>query len=70
MVNVLAEETREAQLEHIKALAARARAVAEFEERYVRALLAATGGNASEAARRAQMDRPYLLELKRRHGLG
>ena len=30
MVNVLAEQTREAQLEHIKALAARERAVAEF----------------------------------------
>jgi DNA-binding NtrC family response regulator len=48
---------------------AKARAVAEFEERYVRALMSATGGNASEAARRAQMDRPYLLELLRKHGL-
>ena len=48
---------------------AKARAVTVFEERYVRELLAAAGDNASEAARRAQMDRPYLLALLRRHGL-
>ena len=32
-------------------------------------LIQACGGNASEAARRARMDRPYLLGLLRKHGL-
>jgi DNA-binding NtrC family response regulator len=48
---------------------ARARAVAAFERRYLRKLTEACGGNASEAARRAKMDRPYLLGLLRKHGL-
>ncbi len=48
---------------------ARARAVAEFERAYVAALLARTEGNASEAARLAKMDRPYLLSLLKRYGL-
>ena len=33
------------------------------------ALIETTGGNASAAARAANMDRPYLLSLLRRHGL-
>jgi DNA-binding NtrC family response regulator len=48
---------------------ARARAVAAFERRYLRELTEACNGNASEAARRAKMDRPYLLGLLRKHGL-
>jgi DNA-binding NtrC family response regulator len=48
---------------------ARAHAVAAFERSYLRRLSAACGGNASEAARRAKMDRPYLLGLLRKHGL-
>jgi DNA-binding NtrC family response regulator len=48
---------------------ARAHAVAGFEKAYLRRLTAACGGNASEAARRAKMDRPYLLGLLRKHGL-
>lgn len=48
---------------------ARARAVSAFEQRYLRQLTEACGGNASEAARRAKMDRPYLLGLLRKHGL-
>jgi DNA-binding NtrC family response regulator len=48
---------------------ARARAVASFERAYLQQLAAACGGNASEAARRAKMDRPYLLSLLRKHGL-
>jgi DNA-binding NtrC family response regulator len=48
---------------------ARAHAVAAFERSYLRRLTAACGGNASEAARRAKMDRPYLLGLLRKHGL-
>ncbi len=48
---------------------ARAKAIAAFEESYARALMARCEGNASEAARRAGMDRPYLLSLLRKHGL-
>jgi DNA-binding NtrC family response regulator len=49
--------------------AARAEALAAFERRYLLHLIEATGGNASAAARAANMDRPYLLTLLRRHGL-
>jgi len=49
--------------------AARAEALAAFERSYLRKLIDATGGNASAAARAANMDRPYLLSLLRRHGL-
>jgi len=48
---------------------ARRRAVDAWSTRWLGRLLAACKGNASEAARRAQMDRPYLLSLLRRHGL-
>jgi DNA-binding NtrC family response regulator len=48
---------------------ARAKAIAAFEESYARALMSRCDGNASEAARRAGMDRPYLLSLLRKHGL-
>jgi len=47
----------------------RAHAVAAFERSYLRQLMDACGGNASEAARRAKMDRPYLLGLLRKHSL-
>jgi DNA-binding NtrC family response regulator len=49
--------------------AARADALAAFERAYLRKLIDATEGNASAAARAANMDRPYLLSLLRRHGL-
>jgi DNA-binding NtrC family response regulator len=49
--------------------AARAEALAAFERSYLRRLIETTGGNASAAARTANMDRPYLLSLLRRHGL-
>ena len=48
---------------------ARARAIASFERVYLKQLLEGAGGNASEAARRAHMDRPYLLTLLRKHNL-
>jgi DNA-binding NtrC family response regulator len=48
---------------------ARARATAAFEQGYLASLLEACGYNASEAARRAKMDRSYLLGLLRKHGL-
>jgi DNA-binding NtrC family response regulator len=49
--------------------AARAQALTAFERGYVAGLIGQSGGNASEAARRAQMDRAYLLTLLKRHGL-
>jgi transcriptional regulator with GAF, ATPase, and Fis domain len=48
---------------------AKAEAVAAFERNYLSALLAASSDNVSEAARRAQMDRPYLIALLKRYGL-
>ena len=48
---------------------ARALAINEFEAAYLRQLIEACEGNASEAARRARMDRPYLLGLLRKHSL-
>ena len=48
---------------------ARAEALAVFERSYLRRLIETAGGNASAAARTANMDRPYLLSLLRRHGL-
>ena len=41
----------------------------DFERRYLTAMLEATGGNISEAARRAGIDRVYLLRLMGRYGL-
>ncbi len=48
---------------------ARAKALTTFERHYLTTLIEAAGGNASEAARRAEMDRPYLLSLLRKYGL-
>jgi DNA-binding NtrC family response regulator len=50
--------------------AAKAAATAEFERRYLERLWAAAGGDGIRAAARlAQMDRSYLSELLRRHGI-
>ncbi|MEM9073285.1 MAG: sigma 54-interacting transcriptional regulator [Myxococcota bacterium] len=48
---------------------ARRRALEHFEREYLEALLAHHGGNVSQAARSAAMNRPYLYRLLRRHGL-
>ena len=44
-------------------------AVDTFERTFLTSLLARAGGNLSEAARQAQMDRVYLTRLLRKHGL-
>jgi two-component system, NtrC family, response regulator GlrR len=48
---------------------ARQRALDRFERTYVEALLERHGGNVSQAARAADMNRVYLHRLLRRHGL-
>lgn len=48
---------------------ARREVLEAFELRYVTHLLEATNGNVAAAARKAQMDRTYLIKLVQRHGL-
>jgi DNA-binding NtrC family response regulator len=48
---------------------ARSEVLAAFEQRYLPQLLASTQGNVSGAARRASMDRSYLIKLLEKHGL-
>jgi DNA-binding NtrC family response regulator len=49
--------------------AARNVVLERFEAEYLARLLADTNGNVSLAARRAQMDRSYLIKLLQRHRL-
>jgi DNA-binding NtrC family response regulator len=42
---------------------------AEFERRYVKWLLERHAGNISAAAREAKMDRKYLHDLAKKHGM-
>ncbi len=48
---------------------ARAEVLGAFEQRYLPHLLASAQGNVSGAARRASMDRSYLIKLLEKHGL-
>ena len=48
---------------------ARSGVLEDFERCYVTRLLSDAGGNVALAARRAQMDRTYLIKLIQRHGL-
>ncbi len=49
---------------------AKANAVAEFERSYVRAMLARTGGNISQAARLSKQERSAFGKLVRKYKLG
>jgi DNA-binding NtrC family response regulator len=48
---------------------ARSEVLSAFEQRYLSQLLEGTQGNVSGAARRASMDRSYLIKLLEKHGL-
>ncbi len=48
---------------------AKAKVVEQFERHYLQALMTECQNNASEAARRADVDRVHLLKLLRRYGL-
>jgi DNA-binding NtrC family response regulator len=48
---------------------ARSEVLSAFEKRYLARLLEGTQGNVSGAARRASMDRSYLIKLLEKHGL-
>jgi DNA-binding NtrC family response regulator len=49
---------------------AKARVTEQFEREYLKAILERSQGNVSQASREAKMDRSYLVELIRKHGLG
>ncbi len=48
---------------------AKAQAIAAFDKAYLSRLIEGCDHNVSEAARRAKMDRPYLIGLLKRYGL-
>ncbi len=57
------------QLSDLSFRDAKQRMVDAFERQYILRLLDRAGGNVRQAARDARMDRSYLMELIRRHGL-
>jgi DNA-binding NtrC family response regulator len=59
----------EAAAEVVPYKRARADAIDQFERSYLSTLVDSCGGNVSEAARQAKMDRAYLWTLLRKHGL-
>jgi DNA-binding NtrC family response regulator len=48
---------------------ARAKVLQDFEAEYLKRLLDSTGGNVSHAAKKARMDRSYLIKLLQKHAL-
>ncbi|MEZ4226470.1 MAG: sigma 54-interacting transcriptional regulator [Polyangiaceae bacterium] len=57
------------QVDELSFRDAKQRIVDAFEARYITRLLERSAGNVRQAARDARMDRSYLMELIRRHGL-
>ncbi len=57
------------QVDELSFRQAKQRIVDAFEHRYISRLLERSEGNVRKAARDARMDRSYLMELVRRHGL-
>ena len=57
------------QVDELSFRQAKQRIVDAFEHRYISRLLERSEGNVRKAARDARMDRSYLMELIRRHGL-
>ena len=54
---------------HMRYRDARSALLNEFEQRYLGALLERSEGNVRRAAREGQMNRSYLIELLKRHGI-
>jgi hypothetical protein len=48
---------------------AKARLIAEWEQAYLAQLLKQAGGNVSRAARDAELHRPHLYRLMKKHGM-
>ncbi|MFO0685095.1 MAG: sigma 54-interacting transcriptional regulator [Sandaracinus sp.] len=64
-----AQADRWAQLGELRYRDARRAVLDEFERRYLERLLERTEGNVRAAAREADLDRTYLTDLLKRHGL-
>ncbi len=64
-----AEPVSEANLSRLPYKDARTRVLDDFESRYCEALLEECDRNVSRAARRARMDRSYLIKLLQKHNL-
>lgn len=69
MTNAAADETDAPRLSDKSYHAARDRVVAEFERAYLSELIERAGGNMSEAARIAGVDRTTLYRLMERHSI-
>jgi DNA-binding NtrC family response regulator len=59
----------EGSISHLSYKDARRTVLEDFERRYLTQLLADASGNVALAARKAQMDRTYLIKLVQRHGI-
>jgi DNA-binding NtrC family response regulator len=62
-------DSKDGSLGHLSYKDARRTVLEDFELRYLTALLTDAGGNVALAARKAQMDRTYLIKLVQRHGI-